>query len=67
MGKRALWLPFFKGTNTIHKGPTHMTKLPPKDLTNTITLGVRLSILGTHIQFITQPCMAKPFKKYIIH
>lgn len=33
-GKRALWLPFFKVTNTIHKGPAHMPKLPPKDLTS---------------------------------
>ena len=42
--KRALWGPFFKGTNLIHEGSTFMTSVPPKGPTpNTVTVEVRIS------------------------
>ena len=39
-GKRALWSPFYKGTNPIHEGSTLLTCLPAKALpSNTVILG----------------------------
>lgn len=44
--QKALWGPFYKGTNSIHEGSTFMIKIPPKGLTSPkiITLEVRISM-----------------------